>query len=256
MCRIAGYLGPPLPLAAFITTPPHSLYKQSWAAKELVTAKVNADGYGIAWLADDNRPANYRNIMPIWADPNLPHLQRSLKSRVWLGNVRSATEGLATHLDNTQPFISGQLLFTHNGFINDFSVSARRQIREVLDPEIEADIQGNTDSEYLFALFRQQQHGMKPALIGTLQWLRDLLKNTDTKALLNVIVSDGNALVAARMAINADSPSLYFHECHPQLDNGRVIASEPFDDDPDWRSVPANHLLELSFKNNAVLEAL
>ncbi len=243
-------------LGAFMRKPEHSLYKQSWAARELITAKVNADGYGVAWLAEDTKPAVYRNIMPVWTDPNLPHLERSLRSRVWLGNVRSATEGLSTHLDNTQPYIDAHLLFTHNGFIQDFAVSTRREIRAQLDPEIEATIQGNTDSEYLFALLRQQGLPLPGALRYVGQWLRDYLSGQGVKALLNIIVSDGDSLVALRAAINADCPSLYYHEQHPGLGNGQIIASEPFDDATGWHSLPAQHLLQLSAGQTAVLEPL
>ena len=34
MCRLAGYLGEPLALAALADAAPHSLYRQSYAAKE------------------------------------------------------------------------------------------------------------------------------------------------------------------------------------------------------------------------------
>lgn len=256
MCRIAAYLGPPLSLGAFMRAPHHSLYKQSWAAKELVTATVNADGYGVAWLGENGQPAVYKNIMPVWADPNLTHLERNLRSRVWLGNVRSATEGLSTHMNNTQPFLSGQWLFTHNGFIENFSVDTRRAIRAQLDPEIEADIQGTTDSEYLFALIRQQRASMTSSLRNTYEWLKTHLSDKSTKALLNIIISDGTSLVALRAAINAPCPSLYYHAQHSGLENGVVVASERFDDDPEWIDFPEQHLLRLAPGQAAEIEAL
>lgn len=256
MCRIAAYLGPAVSLGAFMCAPPHSLYKQSWAAKELITATVNADGYGVAWLTADNQPAVYKNVMPVWADPNLTHLEQSLHSHVWLGNVRSATEGLSTHMDNTQPFLSEQWLFTHNGFIENFSVDTRRAIRAQLDPEIEAGIQGNTDSEYLFALIRQQRASVSVSLRNTYQWLQTHLYNKETKALFNIIISDGTSLVATRAAINAPCPSLFYHARHSGLENGVIVASERFDDDPEWTVFPPQHLLQLSPGQAARIEAL
>lgn len=256
MCRIAAYLGPPLTLGAFMRAPQHSLYKQSWAARELLTATVNADGYGLAWQAEDGCPAVYRNIMPVWADPNLTHLERSLRSRVWLGNVRSATEGLATHLDNTQPYVAGQIMFIHNGFITDFPVNARRQIRAELDDNIEADIRGSTDSEYIFGLLRQQRQSLDASLRNVHAWLSSLLADKPVKALLNIIVSNGESLVATRSAINASAPSLYFHNQHPALEHGQVIASEPFDEDTGWQPVPENHLLQLTPGVPPALQAL
>lgn len=256
MCRIAAYLGPPLKLSAFIRHPEHSLYRQSWAAKELITASVNADGYGVGWLDENNQPALYRNIMPVWADPNLPSLERSLRSRLWLGNVRSATEGLATHLDNTQPYTDTHRLFTHNGFIHNFAKTARQAIRAELDPDIEASINGNTDSEYLFALLRQQRAPVHLALQQIYTWLNQHLAGSQTEALLNIIVSDGRCLAAMRSAINGHCPSLYFHPQHPQMAHGMVIASEAFDTDPGWQPVPEQHVIELVPNQPAALHRL
>ena len=49
MCRLAAYLGPEIPLRSFLLDFPHSLYQQSWDPKELTEARLNADGYGVAW---------------------------------------------------------------------------------------------------------------------------------------------------------------------------------------------------------------
>ncbi len=57
MCRIAAYLGEPIALGKFLIEPPHSLQVQGWAPRELKYARLNADGYGFAWYADDGQPA-------------------------------------------------------------------------------------------------------------------------------------------------------------------------------------------------------
>lgn len=243
MCRIAAYLGPTLPLEQFLRAPPHSLYRQSWAPREMRTAVVNADGWGAAWFAEDGRPATYRNPLPVWADVNLDALGRSLHARLWLGNVRSATAGHGTDTLNTQPFADQRLAFTHNGFIADFPRSLRRRLRAVLDEHVEAEIVGNTDSEHLFALVRQHPGDPGEALAAAIDRVRGWLADTDTEALLNAVVSDGRTLHAVRAAINAPAPSLYYHEAYPALSDGTVIASEPFDDDAGWREVPSGHRL-------------
>ena len=255
MCRIAGYLGPPISLQAFMLRPEHSLYRQSWDARELRTATVNADGYGVAWQADDGTPAVYRSVMPAWADPNLEHLAHSLHSRLWLGNVRSATEGLATHVVNTQPFVDEARLFTHNGFIQDFAATARRGLRALLPEALEQSIVGTTDSEYLFALACRPAAGPLAALQSLYRAVADTLKRSDTPALLNIVLSDGDTLAAMRAALNAPAPSLYFHRAHPGLRDGAVVASEACDHDTGWQAVPADHCLLLT-PDNARLEAL
>ena len=55
MCRLAAYLGPEIPLRSFLLDFPHSLYQQSWDPKELTEARLNADGYGVAWRQRDGR---------------------------------------------------------------------------------------------------------------------------------------------------------------------------------------------------------
>lgn len=241
MCRIAAYLGPPCSLGEFLTAPEHSLYRQSWAAREMDSATVNADGWGAAWLAGDGRPAIYRHTLPIWADGNVDALARSLRSPLWLANVRSATTGLGTDHANTQPFGDGELLFTHNGFVDRFTHTLRTRIRSELDAAIEVDIAGNTDSEYLFALIRQQQGTLAQRLRGALRQVSGWLDaRPDVRALLNVVISDGRQLVAVRAAVNAKAPSLYVNS---GWHGGTVIASEAFDDDADWQPVAPQELI-------------
>lgn len=245
MCRIAACLGPELDLATFLTAPPHSLFRQSWAPREMLTATVNADGWGVGWLCPDGQPAVYGDTHPIWSDRNLDGLGRSLRSRLWVGNVRSATAGLGTHDVNTQPFADERLIFTHNGFITDFAHTLRRAMRAELDPELEAGIEGNTDSEHLFALIRQQAGEPRAALAQALNWVRGRLERARVTALLNIIVSDGASLVASRAAVGADCPSLYWHAGHTAFDGGALVASEPFDEDPGWQTIPPQHVIAL-----------
>lgn len=256
MCRIAAYLGPQQPLSTFLTAPSHSLYEQSWAAREMDTATVNADGWGVGWLDADDKPAVYTNTHPIWADRNVDALGRSLHSRTWLGNVRSATPGLGTSAVNTQPYADAHWLCTHNGFITDFAHTLRRMVRATLTPELAADIEGNTDSEHLFALIRQQGGEPRAALAATLDWLCTHLHREGVTALLNVIISDGQTLVASRAAVGKNTPSLYWHTGHPAFDGGALIASEPFDDDPDWQPVPPQHIVSLQPGTQPCLTAL
>ena len=254
MCRIAGFIGRPLTLGELLCDPAHGLAHQSWAAQEMVSATVNADGWGAAWLDAQRRPAVYRQILPIWADVNLEALARSLRSGVWLANVRSATAGLGTDYSNTQPFHDDALLFTHNGFIDRFAHTLRARVRAALDPEIEVTINGNTDSEYLFALIRQQRgtlaERVRAALALVREWLAD---TTDVRALLNVIVSDGHQLVATRDALHGDAPSLYFHA---DWRGGVAIGSEAFDNQTGWHGVESGEMLVVKAGTAPVREKL
>lgn len=244
MCRHAAYVGPPIVLGRFLVEPAHSLMVQSWRPREQLTATVNADGFGVGWYLDDGRTCAYTNPMPIWSDPNLDHLGAALTSRLWMGNVRSATRGQAVGHANTHPFVAGRLLFSHNGFVHDFANGLRGVLRRHLEPALEAEIRGTTDSEHLFAALRQEQADGE----GTAAALRRLFDRVagwlgDGHALLNFLIADGARVHATRHAVNHDSPSLYVGADAELFDGGWLIASEPLTADGGWEAVPDHHLV-------------
>ena len=248
MCRLAAYLGPAISLQQFLIDPPHSLFRQSWEPRELKYAKLNADGYGFGWFGQDGQPAVYTQSAPIWADGNLPTLARTLYQTLWIAEVRSATVGNPVHSLNTPPFCDRQQLFIHNGFIGGFHQQIRPRMLQLLDPDIIADIRGNTDSEYLFACLRQihrNDPGLQPASGIRKLYAQVAEMLADRPALLNLAVTDGSCIYAARHALNHESPSLYYTTGDPDFPGGQLVASERFSDDPAWQAVPAHHVLVL-----------
>ncbi|MDX9766018.1 MAG: ergothioneine biosynthesis protein EgtC [Ectothiorhodospiraceae bacterium] len=260
MCRHAAYLGPPIPLARFLLEPAHGLLQQATAPRELLYAGLNGDGFGFGWYAPDDGTAVYRNPAPIWTDPNLEALGRSLEADLWIATVRSATPGFPPGLINTQPFHDGDHLFTHNGFIRDFTRSLRPALLRILHPDIEAAVRGNTDSEYLFALLRQmlwEDGGRAPevAIAETLGLVEEWAD--DAPALLNLLFSDGERIYATRHAINHACPSLYYttdDEAFP--DGAQLVASECLTEDGLWHTVPEHHILILDAEAPPELIAL
>lgn len=256
MCRHAAYAGPPLALNRFLLRPPHSLVEQAFRPREMVTATINADGYGVGWYLENGAPGVYTNPMPIWSDPNLRHLGDALASRLWLANVRSATAGLPVNQANTHPFLAGRLLFSHNGFVNDFTASVRARLRDALDPTHESAIRGSTDSEYLFALLRQEM-----AELPVPDALRALFARLDgwlgaNHALLNVLLCDGERVYATRHALRHKPPSLYLGRDPDLFGEGWLVASEPLSGAADWRAVPEGHLAIVEAGKPPHVEAL
>lgn len=246
MCRIAAYLGPPVSLKQFLVDPEHSLIHQAWAPEELRYARLNADGFGFAWMGRDDQPASYINTLPIWSDLNLPQLARNLVSDLWIGSIRSATEGSEISFANTQPFCNRELIFTHNGFIREFQSAYRKQLTDQLLPEINATIRGNTDSEYLFAVLRQiladdNDISIEAALVTLARKMDQTIDGSAT--LLNFIVSEGRRLYALRHAVNELCPSLYYTTDNDAFPGGQLIASEKLDRTGFWQPVPEHHLL-------------
>ena len=259
MCRLAAYLGPAISLQQLLLEPPHSLYRQSWEPQELIYAKLNADGYGFGWYAPDDKPATYTSALPIWSDSNLPHLARSLSQPIWLAEVRSATEGNPVHQFNTAPFHDDQLLYVHNGFIREFHQQVQQHITAMMDPGIAADINGNTDSEYLFACLRQL-FADDPALSipAALARLFELLADWigDQPALMNIVITEGQRLYAARHGLNHECPSLYYTTDDELFPGGQVIASERLTAESFWQPVPEHHILVLDPEKPPELLAL
>jgi glutamine amidotransferase len=247
MCRLAAYLGPTVPLEDFLLEPPHSLVVQSWAPREMREARLNADGFGFGWFSAPNDPPSvYTNPMPIWTDPNLAALGRTLQSGLWLAYVRSATRRTDVSHANTQPFAGESLLFTHNGYIDLFGETLRHHIRHALCTECEKTIHGNTDSEYLFALLRQQVLDGRSLESGLVQMF-DLLAQWagDVRLLLNFVIADRERIIATRHAINGECPSLYYSDRVDGLNGALCIASEPLTGRDQWEEVPEHSLVVL-----------
>ncbi len=256
MCRMAAYIGPEIPLRDLMLEPAYGLMEQSWGPREMKEGRLNADGYGFGWFAPDGRPAFYTNPMPIWTDRNLADLGRSLAAPQWLANVRSATRSMDISHANTQPFADDRYIFLHNGYVADFTTSLRTRIRQNLGPEIEAGVHGNTDSEYLFALFREIMAEHENFMVD--QGLLELFKIIEEwaagiKSLLNVIIGDGKRLYATRHAFNGECPSLYFTTEEENYPGGMLIASEPLTESGSWQPVPEHHMLILDTEQHLQL---
>lgn len=250
MCRLLGYLGAPVQLDRLLNKPDHSLIVQSYQPKEMTAGLLNADGFGIGWYAthQEAEPYTYRNILPIWSDVNLPSLSRYVKLGCMLANVRSATPGFATDLSNCQPFQHQQLLGLHNGFIDKFQHTLCRPIRDRLSDTAYAAIRGTTDSEHIFALLIDQvaqAASLTAALHQTLIMLSDLGQAHQTHFSANVVVSDGQQLVASRFAHGVKTPTLYWLRDDPMFPEAVLIASEPLFAG-NWHACPDRSLLTVT----------
>lgn len=247
MCRLTAYLGPETSLEHIIFDTKHSLEKQSWQPRELREAKLNADGFGLGWFNDNGEIARYRQTLPIWADPNLRSITQSLHRPLWLCYIRSATPGLGTSLENTQPFCAQNWQYFHNGYINNFHQDIRARIRHLLPHEMESIIQGSTDSEYLFALILhnfQQSNDMIKAIHDSFKQLEEWLGNE--RALLNVMLSDGIQVIASCHALNGECPSLYYGKDIDEFPpHSQLIVSEKLNDDSHWKAIAAHQIIRL-----------
>ncbi|MCL1467530.1 ergothioneine biosynthesis protein EgtC [Argonema galeatum] len=251
MCRLLGYLGPPILLDYILSKPEHSLIEQSYQPREMTSGLLNADGFGIGWYHPqrDTDPFIYKNTLPIWSDINLPNLSRYIESGCILGYVRSATSGQAVDLSNCQPFRYGHLLFTHNGFIQHFRQTLYRPIRNRLSDEAYQAIDGSTDSEHIFALLINEltvnpDIALEKALHNSLITLAELAQFHEVKVAANIIVTDGRRLVASRFSTRKPAPSLYWLRDDPIFPDAVIIASEPLFAG-NWIGFPENSIISV-----------
>lgn len=251
MCRLLAYLGSPVSLERLLYKPEHSLIVQSYQPREMTTGVVNADGFGVGWYhtQKDTEPFIYKNTLPIWNDINLPSLSRYVESKCVLAYVRSATPGQALDFANCQPFNYQQSLFIHNGRIENFRQTLHRKIRSTLIPDFYENINGNTDSEHIFAMLLSQMQNNKhrsPAstLRTTLLTLLEMAKRYQVQASANVVFSDGHRLIASRFASASPAPSLYWLKDDMTFPNSVIIASEPLFPG-NWTTCPENSVISV-----------
>jgi gamma-glutamyl hercynylcysteine S-oxide hydrolase len=225
MCRHVAYWGSPTSLAPLTLEGPRALITQCSAAREMAWGQDNLDGWGFAWLDGDGRPHRYRSGLPMTGDPNGRDRLGSIVSSHFLTHVRQKTPGSLTDPSNTAPFWDGGTrFFSHNGFVPDFRDGVREQLLGKVAPGRLDAIQGDTDSELLFALVLSRlDDGASPA-----EAVRAV---ADVGALYggryNVLYWGDGAMVATRW-----ENSLYVRD-----GDSVVITSEPLDDGP-WREVP------------------
>ena len=219
MCRHLAWLGAPRSLHELLLEPEHGLLVQSYAPRRQRNGLMNADGWGAGFFtAARPEPARWRSSRPLWSDASFASVAPVIFSTCILAAVRSATAGMPADETAAAPFASGRWLLSHNGIAD----------RAVLGPHPAAE--SVCDSAQLAAhLFE-----FGPERVG--DFVADLGKR-DPGARLNILLTDGQRVLATRWN---DTLSVL------RTDEGVVVASEPYDDDPRWADVPDHHLVEVS----------
>ncbi|NKY88644.1 class II glutamine amidotransferase [Nocardia veterana] len=262
MCRHLGYLGPPAPVGELLTRGTHSLRTQSWAPTDMRRGgTVNADGFGVAWWvptlleqADGEGPSDgrvagriggrapvtllasrYRNPAPIWTDPAVDEVLPQLRSTAVLGAVRSATVGMPVERSACAPFTDGRWAFSHNGVVQNWRTVLPAVARQFGSPDLLA-AESATDSATLWVVLRaalagaEHDSAVAEVLAAT---VRAVLADAPN-ARLNLLLGDGETLWAT---------TVYHSLSVLVTDDFAVISSEPYDDDPRWRSIPDRQVL-------------
>ncbi|HEY4135498.1 MAG TPA: class II glutamine amidotransferase [Alphaproteobacteria bacterium] len=241
MCRWIAYRGDTIALEHYVTEPSHSLISQSIKALES-TVSTNGDGFGLGWYGEYPDPGLYREVRPAWSDENLRYLCRHIRSHLFFAHIRAAT-GTSITRPNCHPFVCGNWLFMHNGFVSDWN-RLRRRVEGFIPDEVYPARLGTTDSEALFLAIMGAGIEASPvaATIRILRKLTTMLCENGRKDSLRftAALANGKDLYAFRYAVNDAANTLYYRAAG----NGVVVVSEPLDEDhASWKAVPENTVL-------------
>lgn len=269
MCRLVAYMGPDILLEDVLVNPINSIVMQSLHARES-RMPTNGDGFGLGWYmpAISPEPGLFTSISPAWNDRNLLNLTAKIKSPCFFAHVRAASATGVTNY-NCHPFLHEQWMLMHNGDIHDF-ITIKRHLRHLLDDDIYHWIQGETDSEHLFALFLQLAKGRDLAqlsvvadvLMETLATITQLIKTfaTPGSSTYNICLTDGRRLLATRYSTDKRIKPESLHYSvgsefvlrdgrYRMLQEGEkrdciLVTSEKLTNiEADWHLVPANSLM-------------
>lgn len=216
MCRHLAWLGAPVSVASLILDPPSGLLVQSYAPRRQKHGLMNADGWGIGFF-DSEVPRRWRSATPLWGDASFASVAPALVSGCMVAAVRSASVGMSIEPSASAPFTDGTWLLSHNGVVDRAVLPATRQA------------ESTNDSALLAALiFDRGVDRLADTIAG--------VAADDPNARLNILAANGSRLVATTWG---DTLSVL------RRDDGVVLASEPYDDDPAWQEIPDRHLVEV-----------
>lgn len=157
MCRILSYLGAPVLLDDLLHAPDSSLLNQTIGAQML--QMLNLAGFGMAaWdpaSHEPETPFRYRTTQVALFDRNLKALAGKLRPSALLAHIRGVPYNSAVQINeqNCHPFrFEGvPLAMAHNGDLAGFR-EMRFDLVPHVRPEFAKQIQGSTDSEWIYAL--------------------------------------------------------------------------------------------------------
>jgi len=219
MCRHLGWLGADVSVSSLMLDPPCGLRVQSYAPRRQKHGLLNADGWGVGFFHGDE-PRRWRSAAPLWGDTSFESVAPALRCHCVVAAVRSATVGMPIEVSATAPFTDGHWLLSHNGVVD----------RTVLPPTSSAE--SVCDSAILAAaIFARGLDALGDTVVE--------VGTADPIARLNILAGNGSRLLATAWG---DTLSIL------RRDDGVVLASEPYDDDSDWKDVPDRHLVEVTAK--------
>ena len=218
MCRILSYLGSPVLLDHLLYAPDSSLLNQTIHAQMLTM--LNLAGFGMAaWDPSSHQPEapfRYRTTQVALFDRNLKALASKLQVAGLLAHIRGVPYNSSVQINeqNVHPFrFEGvPLAMAHNGDLAGFR-DMRFDLANHVDPAFARQIQGSTDSEWIYALtvsaladaYRvNEPDAILAAIRQALATIRALRERhgINRSSSANLIFCDGVNLIAVRFTFD------------------------------------------------------
>ncbi|NES19319.1 MAG: class II glutamine amidotransferase [Symploca sp. SIO3E6] len=192
--------------------------KQTYAPQMLKL--LNLAGFGMAaWEPKSHNPEVpfiYKTVSVPFFDRNLKVLSQKLQPTCLVAHVRGVISDPSAkiNIQNVHPFqYKGfKLAMAHNGDLADMD-KMKFDLLESIKPEIARNIEGTTDSEWIYALLMSQMEDptkdleldeILPALESTLKIIKQVRKKQGiaVASWVNLFICDGNDLVATRFTFD------------------------------------------------------
>ncbi len=250
VCRLFGLrAGAPVSATFWLIDAPDSLSDQS---------RRNPDGAGIGVFSSGGQPIVVKEPIAAFQDPEFAVAAHDLAGTTFVAHVRYASTGSLT-VGNTHPFEQQRRLFAHNGVVQGLGLLDGR-LAELGASEL---VGGDTDSERMFALITAETArcggDVAGGIVAAISWIADRLPLYS----LNFVLVAADELwalrypgthelhVLPRSAGGSGQPTgldVRSSRIHARSDDLRhrpsvVVASEPMDDDPQWRELEPGELL-------------
>lgn len=267
MCRLVAYAGAPMKLTPLVFGGSHSLYRQSWEPRELLSGSVNADGWGVSWYDPDPgedakegvvpEPRRLAEPRPVWREEGLRTLLDGLRSGLALAALRNATPGIPADRSGLLPMVLDRWSFVLNGYVPDFRTRHMRALRRDLPDALYARLAGSSDSETLFLLAVSEVERGASLLEGLRATAARVRARVGAEeAQLTMALSDGAETALLRTSTVARTNSLWVARGHALAPRGVVVASERLDDDAAWDALPTHAALRMDTRGRVDIEAL
>ncbi len=275
MCRFLAYIGTPIIIDELLVKPVNSLINQSYDAEEM-SQTLNGDGFGLGWYNKEVRsnPGLFRAITPAWNNQNLLYNASLIRTGCLFAHIRAASEGGITEY-NCHPFHYKEYLMMHNGGIDSF-MAIKRELLNALSDHYFHWIQGQTDTEHIFALLMQNLSEMKngdahlsteqvaAGFKKTFEQIEQFKKNAgigDEISAYNMMITDGERVFGTRYSTKPEeiTPTLYYstgsrfmaYEGVSRMlqekntdEKAVLIVSEKLTEiEEDWQAIPPNYFI-------------